>query len=385
MIRVLTLTNLYPSAARPRHGIFVEQRLRQLVASGRVGACVLVPVPRRPWVGRPPPVECAERHGIPVRYCPFPVVRGLTTPFHPWLMARAACKALATVREVDRDFDLVDGQFLYPDGVAAVRLARALGKPVVLTARGSDVNVALRERLAGRSIRWAVNEAAAVIAVSSDLRERMVERGLPADRITVLRNGVDLELFKPGDRVSLRAELGFEGPTLLAVGNLVPEKGYDLALESLARLPGASLVVLGQGPEQSRLQALAGTLGVAGRVRWLAPVPQHQLAGYYCAADLTVLTSIREGMPNVLLESLACGTPVVATAVGGAPEVVTAPVAGRLLHDRAPAGLAAACRALIDAPADPAAVRRHAACFGWDEPIAGQLALFERVAAAGRA
>jgi glycosyltransferase involved in cell wall biosynthesis len=378
VISLLTVTNLYPSEARPRHGIFVEQRLRRLVETGHVRACVIAPVPHRP--GEPDHIEPAVRHGIPVRYCPFAVVRGLTTPFHPVLMARAARRALATLRETDRDFDLVDGQFLYPDGVAAARLARALGKPLVLTARGSDVNVALRERLAGRSIRWAASRAAAIVAVSADLRERMVERGLPAGKIAVLRNGVDLDLFKPGDRTRLRADLGFDGPTLLAVGNLVPEKGYDLALEGLARLPGATLVVLGRGPEEPRLRSYADALGLSGRVRWLAPVPQEQLARHYAAADLTVLASTREGMPNVLLESLACGTPVVATAVGGAPEVVTDPVAGRLLCTRSAEDLASACRALLDSPPPRDAVRAHGERFGWQEPIAAQLALYQRVA-----
>lgn len=380
VIRLLTLTNLYPSEARPRHGIFVEQRLRRLVETGQVRGCVIVPVPQRPGGPRHP--EPAVRHGIPLRYCPFPVIRGLTTPFHPVLMARAARQALGTLRQVDREFDLVDGQFLYPDGVAAVRLAIELGRPVVLTARGSDVNVALDERLAGRWIRWAADRAAAIIAVSRALRDRMAERGLPADKITVLRNGVDLELFKPGDRVALRSECGFEGSVLLAVGNLVPEKGHELALQTLARLPGASLVILGQGPEESRLRALAASLGITGRVRWLPPVPQDRLARYYAAADLTILTSLREGMPNVLLESLACGTPVVATAVGGAPEVVADPVAGRLVHGRSPEAFAASCREILDSRPSVAAVRRFGERFGWAEPVAAQLELYRRVAGA---
>jgi glycosyltransferase involved in cell wall biosynthesis len=380
VIRLLTFTSLYPSEGSPRHGIFVEQRLRRLVETREVCACVMVPFPRRP--GETSLIEPTVRHDIPVRYFPFPFIRGVTTPFHPTLMARAARKALASLRAVDRDFDLVDGQFLYPDGVAAARFARWLGKPVVLTARGSDVNVALGERVAGRSIRRAVSEAAALIAVSAALRDRMVERGLPGERITVIRNGVDLELFKPGDRASLRTNLGFDGPTLLSVGNLVPEKGQNLVLQALAQLPSVRLVMLGQGPEEGRLRTAAINLGVAPRVRWLMPVPQDQLARYYGAADLTVLASTREGMPNVLLESLACGTPVVATAVGGVPEVVTDPVAGRLVATRSAEALAAACRELLDAPPPAAEVRRFGERYGWQQPIAAQLALYQRVAGA---
>jgi len=249
-----------------------------------------------------------------------------------------------------------------------------------MTARGSDVNVALREHVAGRSIRWAAGRAAAIIAVSRALRDAMVEHRLPAERITVLRNGVDLELFRPGDTAALRAELGFEGQTLLVVGNLVTEKGVDLVVRGLAELPLARLVVIGSGPEGGWLRALAESLGVAPRVRWIAPVTQPQLVRYYAAADVTVLGSVREGMPNVVLESLACGTPVVATEVGGTPEILTDPVAGRLVLERTPQAFASACRGVLEGPPERLAVRAFAERYGWGAPIAAQLALLERIA-----
>jgi len=249
-----------------------------------------------------------------------------------------------------------------------------------MTARGSDVNVALREHVAGRSIRWAAGRAAAIIAVSRALQDAMVALGLPPERITVLRNGVDLELFKPGETAGLRADLGFEGQTLLAVGNLVTEKGVDLVLRGLAEMPLAQLVVIGSGPEAEPLRELAESLGVARRIRWLAPMTQAKLACYYAAADVTVLGSIREGMPNVVLESLACGTPVVATAVGGTPEILTDQVAGRLVHERTPQAFASACRSLLEARPDRTAVRAFSQRYGWEAPIAAQLSLLERVA-----
>jgi teichuronic acid biosynthesis glycosyltransferase TuaC len=249
----------------------------------------------------------------------------------------------------------------------------------VITARGSDANVATRERVAGMCIRWAARRAAALIAVSTALRDVMVDRGLPADRITVVRNGVDLTTFQPRDREAARRALGLAGPTLLSVGNLVPEKGLDLVLEALQKLGDARLLVIGAGPEEDRLRRIADALDVTSRVSWVAPVPQEALAQYYSAADVTVLASTREGMPNVLLESLACGTPVVATAVGGSTEIVTASEAGALVYVRSGGALAAACRQLIVSPPDRAATRRYAERFGWPEPIAALVALFERV------
>jgi glycosyltransferase involved in cell wall biosynthesis len=378
MIRLLTFTNLYPSQVAPRHGIFVEQRLRRLVATGRVQACVVVPVPHSQWKHKDRSAY-AERHGIPVRYCPYPVVRGLTTLFHPRLMARCARRAAETFRAERGPFDVIDAHFLYPDGVGAVHLSKWLRRPVVLSARGSDVNVGLRERVAGHSIRWAARRAAAIIAVSSALRDVMIELGVPKDRITVVRNGVDRELFKPGDRARLRAEFGFTGQTLLSVGNLVPEKGHDLTLAALALLPNVRLVVLGSGRLEASLREQARHLGVDTRVTWLPPVPQADLARYYAAADLSVLASVSEGMPNVVLESLACGTPVVATAVGGSAEVITAPIAGRLIRERSPEILANACREMLEAGHDTDAVRAFSEQFGWDQPITQQLALLERV------
>lgn len=379
MIRLLTFTNLYPSEARPRHGIFVEQRLRRLVETGRVRANVVVPVPHPPWSARSALPAATVRHGIAVRYCGFPAVRGLTTLWHPRLMARAARSAVAALRSAG-EIDAIDAHFLYPDGVAAALLGADFDLPVLMTARGSDVNVALRERVAGRSIRWAAGRAAAIIAVSGALRDVMVAQGIPAERITVLRNGVDLDLFKPGEHAALRAELGINGLTLLAVGNLVVEKGVDLVLRAFAELPQARLVVIGSGPEAGPLRALAGTLGVGDRIRWMSPMSQAQLARYYSAVDITVLGSMREGMPNVVLESLACGTPVVATAVGGTPEVLTDDVAGRLVHERTPGAFASACRKVLEVPTDRLAVREFARRYGWQAPIAAQISLLERVA-----
>ena len=178
--------------------------------------------------------------------------------------------------------------------------------------------------------------------MSQALKQVLVGLGVAADRIEVLRNGVDLGVFRPGDRWQLRHDLRIEGLTLLSVGNLVPEKGHDLVLAALAQTVDVHLIVIGSGPDEAALRGLARHLGVESRVRWLSHVEQSELVKYYSAADATVLASSREGMPNVLLESIACGTPVIATDVGGNAEVVQAPEAGRLVKGRSAEGLAAA-------------------------------------------
>jgi glycosyltransferase involved in cell wall biosynthesis len=191
---------------------------------------------------------------------------------------------------------------------------------------------------------------------------------------------VDLDAFRPvGDRAAARAALGLEGPAILSVGGLIERKGHHLTIAALRELPGHTLLVVGAGPERAALASLAARLGVAERLRLLGARPHAELPLFYTAADAMVLASSREGRANVLLESMACGTPVVATPAWGSREAIAAPEAGVVLDAATPAAIAAGLRRLLAAPPDRAATRAYAERFGWDETTAGQLALFRRV------
>ena len=386
-MKVLTFTTLYPSVALPTHGVFVETRLRHLSLNGRVRSRVVAPVPwffsGSPRFGkygafaRTPREE--DRFGIKVIHPRFPLIPKVGMTVAPVLLAVAAEPALRRVIRDGFDFDLIDAHYFYPDGVAAVALGRRLRKPVVVTARGTDVNLIPRYRLPRKMILWAARNASGVVAVCGALRDALAGLGVPRDRIQVLRNGVDLELFSPVDRGAERARLGFKGPTLLSVGHLVPRKGHDVVIRSLSLLPDARLCIVGDGPQGRALRRLARELGVEDRVTFTGAVPQYRLRGYYCGADVLVLASSREGWANVLLEAMACGTPVVATNVWGTPEVLAAPEAGVLVERRTPEAIADAVRTLLAAPPDRSATRRYAEGFSWDSTTAGQLALFERI------
>jgi len=191
---------------------------------------------------------------------------------------------------------------------------------------------------------------------------------------------VDLQAFQPQDRAAARAELGLgEGPVLLSVGLLIERKGHHHIIPALRDLPGHTLLIAGEGPDRAALLALAESSGVADRVRLVGPQPHGRLATYYSAADALVLASSREGWANVLLESMACGTPVVASPAWGSREAVSSPAAGLVLDETTPGSIAGGVRRLLSNPPSRAATRAHAERFGWDETTAGQLSLFRRV------
>jgi teichuronic acid biosynthesis glycosyltransferase TuaC len=391
MTRVLVFSTLYPNAAQPNHGVFVENRLRETVALGELSATVLAPVPFFPIThrafGRYALLAQAPRrevrHGIEVLHPRYPVLPKLGSSLAPMALFRAGLDAIRALGSQGRKFDVIDAHYFYPDGVAAVRLGQALRIPVVVTARGSDLTLIPSSAGPRRAIRWAAREASVGVAVCQDLRRRLVELGAPAERTLVLRNGVDLEVFRAGDRQAARAALGCDAFTLASVGSLIERKGHDLVIEALGKQPGWRLLIAGSGPLRGELEALARRLKVADRIRFLGEVPHGSLPALYTAADVMVLASSREGWANVLLEAMACGAPVAATDVNGTREVVAAPVAGRLIAERTASAIAEAVRSIEASPPRRSETRRYAEQFGWDQTAQANKALLTAAGAAG--
>lgn len=384
-MRLLTFTTLYPSRARPRHGIFVETRLREILRGGGIDAEVIAPVPWFPLAsdrfGRY--AEFARtardetRDGIRVHYPRFMTLPRLGMLTAPYAIAHSAHATIAALRRDGFDFDLIDAHYFYPDGVAAALLAKRLRKPLQITARGTDVNVLPHMALPRRMIAWAASRADAIVTVSEPLKQRLVGLGVDASRIDVLRNGVDCDRFRPLDRAEARNAAGVDTRYVLAaVGNLVPEKGHDLVIEALAHVADTTLLLVGEGPEAAKLREAACRAGVLDRVRFLPVRPQAALASIYSAADVLVLASSREGWPNVVLEAMACGAAVVATNVGSVSEIVDSPETGIVVEERSAAALAAAMRTILARPPDREAPRRRALEFGWAEVASRQRALF---------
>ena len=382
MLRVLTLSTLYPDVGRPSFGGFVERQTQALAGLDDVTVEVASGVGLPPWplslhphyrARRRP--ESGIRNGVFVHRLPF-----RTVPRFPAGAGKALAAAwLPFLRGFGEPFpfDVIDAEFFWPDGVAAMHLSRALGVPFSVKARGSDIHhwggvPAVRAQMVE-----AAREAGGLLAVSAALKASMVELGMPGDKIAVHYTGVDLERFRPAERAAAKAALGVEGPLLVSAGALIPLKGQALVIDALKQLPGVTLILVGDGPERARLEALAAPMGE--RVRFLGNRPHGELPGLLAAADAMVLPSEREGLANVWVEALACGTPLVITDVGGAREVVRGPEAGRLVARDAGA-IAGGVRSVLEAPAPAEAVRAYAKRFSWERNARELLAHLERLA-----
>lgn len=361
MLRVLTLSSLFPDASRPNFGVFVERQTLGLAAHREVALTVVAPVGLPPWpldrhshyraLAALPTVE--EWKGVEVLRPRFAVLPGTGGRFHASAMLRAVRRAIR-----GRRFDVIDASFFFPDGPVAVALGRELGVPVSIKARGADIHHWGHAPATARQVREAGLAADGLLAVSQAMVADMAALGIPAEKVRVHHTGVDLARFAPVDR-------GAGGPLVVSVGALIARKGHDVVIDAVARLDGVTLLIAGEGEARPALEAQIARAGLGDRVRLLGSVPHGELPALIARADVMALASSSEGLANVWVEALACGTPIVISPAGGAHEVVTAPEAGRIVPREAGA-FAAAIGELLAAPPPAEAVRAYALRFTWE-------------------
>lgn len=346
-MRVLAITNLFPDSARPGFAPFNRQQLERLSRLCSLTVIAPLPWPRALAIrlrgGRPePPPSCRLEGEVvyPVYWYTPRVLRDLYGRFYRWSISRAVDRVFAQSAP-----DVIYATWAYPDCWAAVRTGAARGVPVVSRVHGSDINEYMKH--AGRRdlILEALEGSARVITVSEALRDILAAEGVERRKIETVLNGVDRGIFRPADREEASGRLSIKPGRrrVLFAGNLERVKGVDLLIDAFARLgdPGAELVVLGDGPERGRLESLARTKGLGDRVLFRGRVPLEETALWMSACDVFCLPSRNEGTPNVILEALACGTPVVASRTGGIPGIVPGE-GGILFPPEDPAALAAA-------------------------------------------
>lgn len=381
MLKVLTLSTLFPHQRAPNLGIFVENQTRRLAESGAAEVRVVAPVGIGPWplsqLGHYDAIrelpEEEQRNGLHV-YRP----RYLAMPQFGWRLndraiVRSCQPLLARLRSEGFAFDIIDGEFFFPCGVAAAALGKHFGVPVSIKARGADIHFWPTKSGVADKIRRAGALATGMLSVSASLREDMVRLGLERDRIRVHYTGIDLARFAPMDKAEARRELGLpDAPLIVSVGALLPRKGHDLLIDAVAHLPGVHLRIAGQGELRSALQAQIDRSGLGERVKLLGALPYADLPKLYSAADVSALCCHSEGLANVWVESMACGTPVVTFNVDGAPEAINTPEAGLLLapDQREPKQVAQALEKLLSGRASPEAVRSNAMRFSWENNTA---------------
>ncbi len=387
MLRVLTLSTLFPDASRPNFGIFVERQTLSLAARDDVAVQVVAPLGVPPW-----PVSQLERyrpltalpaleqwHGLTVHRPRFLNLPGTGGRFHGPMLARALGPLLKRIRR-DFPFDLIAAEYFFPDGPAAAELGQQLGVPVAITARGSDIHRWGKSAVAGRVLA-AGRAAQSMIAVSEAMRDDMIALGMPGDRIEAVTTGVDLDRFALRDRTAAKAALGVEGPLVVSLGALIPLKGHDILIDAAIQLPGVTLWIAGQGPEHAALAARIERLRLGGRVRLLGAVPHDKVPALVAAADVMALASSSEGLANAWVEALASGTPIAVTDVGGARQLLRgAPKAGRIAL-RTPEGFAEAIADLLQDPPAPASVRATVEGLTWKANSARLHALYVRLVA----
>lgn len=358
-LRILSIATLFPDAARPNFGLFVERSLRALAAEPGIELTVAAPIGLPLW-----PLSLHARYkplrdlphreawnGLTVHRPRFALLPKYGARLNPAAIARVVLPIARAVRP-----DLIDAQFFYPDGPAAMRVADAIDLPFSIKARGADISHFAYDPASRAQLLQAAERAAGLLAVSDSMRADMAAAGIDAGKVRVHYTGIDAERFHPGDRTAARAAFAMgEAPAILTVGALIPRKGQELVIAALPALPGVHYWLAGAGEEEGTYRALAARLGVADRVHLLGSVANADLPQLYRAADVVVMPSKSEGLANAWVEALACGTPIVISDAGGAAELVTSPVTGRIVA-RDPAAIASAVQSILAAPPTPADV-----------------------------
>jgi glycosyltransferase involved in cell wall biosynthesis len=353
-MRILAITHQYPHLGNDGLGPYNRHQLRWLAQEHEVE--VVAPIP---WTTRfragyenfmAQPQRYRNKDGIWVHHPVYVFPPKLLMHRYGKYFLSSVRKAVGEIVERFRP-DVIFSCWAHPDGWAAVRLGREHGLPVLIKVIGSDVLVLARDPQRRQRIAEALREADGVAAVSQDLADHVIGLGVDASRVRVVPEGINLELFCPGDQSVARARLNLpiDGPKrLLFVGNLLLSKGAGVLLEACALLRQRGVEfrchLVGRGRDEPRLRGLSERLGLGGGegvVEFVGPCAQWQLPDWYRACDLVVLPSFSEGIPNVLREGMMCGTGFVATKVGGIPEI-TRPEVGRLVEAGDPRQLAEA-------------------------------------------
>lgn len=375
-MQILTFTSLFPNAADKTFGVFIYQRMAHVNKRPGNKVHVVAPVPYVPsWLkssrwgamARIPKVE--EIGELTVYHPRYLLVPKISMAFHGILIFLGS---YLLVRRLHKKigFNCIDAHYVYPDCFAAVLMGKLLGLPIVASARGTDINLFPTFRLVRPMIRWTLKNTAGNIAVCRALGDEMISLGAAKERVVTIGNGVDLERFQPVDQSQARQKLSIptDAQVIVSVGALIPRKGFQFLIPAVAKIaehyPRLKAYIVGKG-NPGELQELCRKHKVEDRVFLVGSRANEQLKFWYSAADLSCLVSSREGWPNVVLESLACGTPVLATGLWGVPEILVSPELGIMVTQEIEA-IAQGLDQALSRTWDRGVILRYARTRTWD-------------------
>jgi glycosyltransferase involved in cell wall biosynthesis len=380
-MNILVFTSLWPNSEQPNLGIFVKNRIAALAQLDGVKIRVVAPVPYFPrqlqssflpahWRRTARISDDEIIAGIETYHPRYLVTPKIGMTFYSRWMASGAGDLMHRLND-ERPIDLIDAHYAYPDGHAAVLLGERLKIPVLITARGTDINLFSRMPLIRPMVRDALKRAKGVIAVSNALKERILELGIDPGKVAVIRNGIDRSIFHPGSKAEARDRLRLDAGSqiIITVGALVPLKGIDRLIDAVALMGNrkVKLYIIGEGPERASLEARIEAHHLSDRIFLVGSQPQSELSQWYSAADLFCLASSREGCPNVVIEAMACGTPVVVSDVGGVRELVAKPAYGRIVESPSAESFAGEIKIALQSKWDHGEIAAYGGANSWND------------------
>jgi len=378
-MRILTLTNLYPNYIQPNRGIFIKYRMDAFCKISGAEMDVVSPVPyfpQLPFKTRWTQFSRIHKHemfdGVNIYHPRYLVVPKIVMHTHCKTMFQAAFPLVQRLHEKN-PYDLIDAHWVYPDGWAAVKIGKLLKIPVVVSARGNDINEYVDFPKILPLIKWTLQHSDCNIAVCQALKDIMLDLTKKEDNIHVIGNGVDRTRFQSKIKAECRKKLGLpaDKKIILSVGLLEKRKGHHILIEALGQLRQSSgesphLYIIGAGPLRQKMIEQINMLNLADSVKLVGEMPNAELANWYSASDLLCLASDREGWPNVLLEAIACGAPVLATPVYGVPEVIHSDSVGQMVAGRTPAAFAEKIPEMLAKKWDAQKMKDFAAQHSWE-------------------
>lgn len=386
---------VYTSQYRLPHEAYGAPFTEQLVQAMNEQAQVMVVCPT-PWYPQAKlfrlrakwsvladvPSHC-RMDGVEVYYPKYPMIPKLSGGIQPWLQAISSLRLIRALNR-HRKVDIINARWIYPDGVTAVWIGQQLRIPVVLTALGCDINLYSGYRIRGAQIRWAMRNADFITAVSRPLAEKVIDLGVDRDLVRCEPNGVDLGRFRAqAGSVAKHSPDRSMHTYMLVVARLSEEKGIDHLIRALSLLNQRGALtfktfIVGDGPLKAALLDDVHRYALTQYVSFVGAVPHNEVETWMRNAHALCLPSLREGMPNVILEALASGLPVVASRVGGIPDVINA-TNGVLAEPGSAGDLATALQYVFSREWDAQQIRSSVEHMSWTNAATVQIEIFKNV------